>query len=473
MLKLKTIFGSACLFVTVHAAAVASRDQPILTFSSKTSPSWCLDIQNLGTANGTPLQGYPCNAGDLAEGWWIQMVQSNNMVLRNPSTNKCVAIQDASQDDGAQAIITDCDGSQPNQLINWPNPAGDLSFVHSNKCLDVDVNTRKMQQWTCQGTPNQKWQVGGWTAGGGGNGGGGTKPFFGLAYSDVSSVQQAQSELTFLSQYTHAIRTYDVQTAQFALQAISNANLPMKVLINIWSDEDAGGVSGQQDLLVNLARQFGGLIYGVSVGNEPSNAGTAVAHSTILGLVQSTRSMLQSQANWNGPVSVIDIVSGWLSFNGDYTQSYPTDFLQQLNPVYVDTYPMYAGFDVDSGAAINYIDTVVTKQFGSECNGGSCMNGKSPLVITETGHPSAGSCSVCGNAVAGIEQMNKYLQQVTCYAAQKGIDLFVFEAFDKPAGQAPAGSIENHFGVFKRDGGLGWKEGVNDLSQTQPASCKR
>ncbi|KAI8921259.1 glycoside hydrolase superfamily [Powellomyces hirtus] len=399
------------------------------------------------------------------------MTSADTAVFRNPASNKCIAIDGFSREDGAAASIMDCDSNKANQLIHWPNPAGDISFVHSNKCLDLDVHTRKVQQWTCSGTNNQKWDIKPWKSNDQ-NGSGGAKPFFGLAYSDVHSVAQAQTELTFLSKYTHAIRTYDAQASAFALEAIHNANLPMKVLVNMWSHADDGHIQNQQNLIVQLAKKYPNLIYGVSVGNEPSLPATAVPYWKVMQLIQSTRSRLANEANWRGTVSVIDIVNGWLNFNGDYSQSTPTELLKNVDQVYVDAYPIYAGFNAANGDALNYIKTVVEKQFGSQCNGGTCMNGKPRLVITETGHPTAGSCGSCGNSKSGLNEMNTFMSQITCYTASAGIDLFYFQAFDKPAGQAPADNIESHFGVFTRDG-LRWKTGVNDLSLSQPKSCMR
>ncbi|KAJ3164975.1 hypothetical protein HDU88_004956 [Geranomyces variabilis] len=451
----------------VNAAAIqiAARDGTSHTIVSR-AKGQCLDIANGSTDNGSVTQGWECWASGNTAQEWVALERGNGLaMLQNPHSGRCLTIADGSTQDGAVAYISDCVGS-PQQLVRYPNPAGDLSFQHSDKCLDIDQNTGFAHQWKCLGTANQKFDFKPWNSG---TVVGGKKPFFGLAYSDAGSLEQAVRELTFLSKYTHAIRTYDAQSSQLALQAIAQANLDMKVLVNIYANgRDDGNIKWQQDIIVDSAKKYGNNIYGVSVDNEPSL--NNFPHSKVLSLVASTRQRLSSEANWHGTVSVVDVVTGWLSFNGDFSRSSPTDLLQNLDQVWVDAYPIYAGMNVNSGAAIDYLKTVVEKQFGSQCNGGTCMNGKPRLVITETGHPSAGGCGGCGSSNSGINEMNTYLQQSLCYAAKAGVGLFYFQSFDKPAGQADPGNIEAHFGVFDRNT-LAPKQGINDLRQTLPADC--
>ncbi|MFC6087558.1 extracellular catalytic domain type 1 short-chain-length polyhydroxyalkanoate depolymerase [Sphaerisporangium aureirubrum] len=79
--------------------------------------------------------------------------------IRGAGSGRCLDVAGASQANGAQAQIWDCNG-QANQ--QWtPTGSGELR-VYGGKCLDVSgqgtANGTAVQIWDCNGANNQKWR---------------------------------------------------------------------------------------------------------------------------------------------------------------------------------------------------------------------------------------------------------------------------------------------------------------------------
>ncbi|MEU7749953.1 lectin [Nonomuraea sp. NPDC049158] len=115
----------------------------------------CLDVSASQT-NGAQAQIWDCNG--QANQQWTSTAAGE---LRVYGT-KCLDVYGAGTADGASVIIWDCNG-QNNQ--KWRlNADGTITAVGANKCLDVSgygtANGTKVYIWTCHGGTNQKWTTG-------------------------------------------------------------------------------------------------------------------------------------------------------------------------------------------------------------------------------------------------------------------------------------------------------------------------
>ncbi|MEV0200426.1 ricin-type beta-trefoil lectin domain protein [Nonomuraea sp. NPDC050691] len=116
----------------------------------------CLDVAGASQANGAQAQIWDCN-GQPNQQW----TPTGAGELRT-SGGKCLDVNGAGTADGTAVIIWDCNG-QNNQ--KWRlNADGTITAVGANKCLDVSgagtANGTKVQIWTCHGGANQKWTRG-------------------------------------------------------------------------------------------------------------------------------------------------------------------------------------------------------------------------------------------------------------------------------------------------------------------------
>ncbi|MGP3936306.1 ricin-type beta-trefoil lectin domain protein [Nonomuraea sp. KM88] len=113
----------------------------------------CLDVNGASQANGAQAQIWDCN-GQANQQW----TSTSAGELRVYGT-KCLDVNAAGTADGTAVIIWDCNG-QDNQ--KWRiNADGSITAVGANKCLDVSgagtANGTRLQIWSCHGGANQKW----------------------------------------------------------------------------------------------------------------------------------------------------------------------------------------------------------------------------------------------------------------------------------------------------------------------------
>ncbi|MEU7859325.1 ricin-type beta-trefoil lectin domain protein [Nonomuraea sp. NPDC049141] len=113
----------------------------------------CLDVSGASQANGAQAQIWDCN-GQSNQQW----ASTGSGELRVYG-GKCLDVNGAGTTDGTAVIIWDCNG-QNNQ--KWRlNADGSITAMGANKCLDVSgygtANGTRVQIWTCTGATNQQW----------------------------------------------------------------------------------------------------------------------------------------------------------------------------------------------------------------------------------------------------------------------------------------------------------------------------
>ncbi|TDE55708.1 carbohydrate-binding protein [Nonomuraea mesophila] len=113
----------------------------------------CLDVDGASQSNGAQVLIWDCN-GQPNQQW----TATGSGELRVYG-GKCLDVNGAGTADGTGVIIWDCNG-QNNQ--KWTlNADGSITAVGANKCLDVNgagtANGARVQIWTCHGGANQKW----------------------------------------------------------------------------------------------------------------------------------------------------------------------------------------------------------------------------------------------------------------------------------------------------------------------------
>ncbi|WP_062357770.1 extracellular catalytic domain type 1 short-chain-length polyhydroxyalkanoate depolymerase [Herbidospora yilanensis] len=113
----------------------------------------CLDVSGASQANGAQVQIWDCNGRPNQQ--WTTTTSSELRVYGG----KCLDVNGAGTADGSGVIIWDCNG-QNNQ--KWRlNSDGTITAVGAGKCLDVSgygtANGTRLHIWTCHGGTNQKW----------------------------------------------------------------------------------------------------------------------------------------------------------------------------------------------------------------------------------------------------------------------------------------------------------------------------
>ncbi|MEV0143800.1 MULTISPECIES: ricin-type beta-trefoil lectin domain protein [unclassified Nonomuraea] len=113
----------------------------------------CLDVSGASQANGAQAQIWDCNGRPNQQ--WTPTGSGELRVYGG----KCLDVNGAGTADGTTVITWDCNG-QNNQKWRLNND-GTITAVGANKCLDVSgagtANGTKVQIWTCHAGANQKW----------------------------------------------------------------------------------------------------------------------------------------------------------------------------------------------------------------------------------------------------------------------------------------------------------------------------
>ncbi|MGW4641342.1 lectin, partial [Sphaerisporangium sp. NPDC004334] len=113
----------------------------------------CVDVAGASQTNGTQAQIWDCNGQSNQQ--WSSTSSSELRVYGS----KCLDVNGGGTADGANVIIWDCNG-QNNQKWRF-NSDGTITAIGANKCLDVynngTANGTKLVIWSCNGGSNQRW----------------------------------------------------------------------------------------------------------------------------------------------------------------------------------------------------------------------------------------------------------------------------------------------------------------------------
>lgn len=125
---------------------LTSASSPGIGAASVTGASGkCIDVEGGGTADGTPVQIYPCNESK-AQQWRL----TGNTVR---ALDKCLTTS------GTKLVLAACDGSDKQRFVYR---AGDKSLNNpaTNQCVDVPNNAADgsdLQLWSCNATGPQQF----------------------------------------------------------------------------------------------------------------------------------------------------------------------------------------------------------------------------------------------------------------------------------------------------------------------------
>ncbi|GAA3828731.1 lectin [Sphaerisporangium flaviroseum] len=145
--------GDVVSFRNVRVKELGGTTTPSTSAIRGVGSGRCLDVSGASQANGAQTQVWDCNG--QANQRWTSTAASELRVYGG----KCLDVNGAGTADGTGVIIWDCNG-QNNQ--KWRlNTDGTITAVGANKCLNVSgggtANGTRVQISSCTGQNNQKW----------------------------------------------------------------------------------------------------------------------------------------------------------------------------------------------------------------------------------------------------------------------------------------------------------------------------
>jgi exo-beta-1,3-glucanase (GH17 family) len=232
-------------------------------------------------------------------------------------------------------------------------------------------------------------------------------------------------DLAVLSQMTNVVRLYgtDCNQTQMLIHAVNQLKLQdtVKIWLGVWQDANTTTNARQLRQMWDILDQYGDSYFkGVIVANEILFR-EQMTITSLGSLLEEVRANLTARG-MSLPVATSDLGDKWTAA-----------LAGQSDAIMANIHPFFAGTKASEGADWTmYFWGNKTSTFLKKDN---AMN-----IIAETGWPSQGG-TACGNefetdcpdkAVAGIDEMNRFMEDWVCRALDDGTEYFWFEAFDEP-----------------------------------------
>ncbi|KAI8680595.1 hypothetical protein NCS56_00465300 [Fusarium sp. Ph1] len=245
-------------------------------------------------------------------------------------------------------------------------------------------------------------------------------------YPDCMHNPPSQNNITrdvaVLSQLTNKIRLYgtDCNQTQMLLHAIDRLELTdTKVWLGVWLDKNETTNDRQLDQMWDILDEYGDDPFeGIIIANEILFR-EEMTITSLAKILDDTRTELKKK-NINLPVATSDLGDDWTE-----------ELAQDSDYIMANIHPFFAGVTAEEAAAWTY-------NFWEVRDGPYWKSDKQKNIISETGWPSAGG-KTCGQAttctegsVAGIDELNTFMDNWVCQALKNGTNYFWFEAFDEP-----------------------------------------
>lgn len=291
------------------------------------------------------------------------------------------------------------------------------------------------------------------------------KVFPGIDYTPINTQYPAcltnpplQNNVTMdvavLSQLTNTIRLYgtDCNQTEMTLHAIDRLGMndTIKVWLGVWQDNNQTTNARQLAQMWDILDAYGDKPFkGLIVANEILYRQQMTA-TELSDLLDSVRKNVTAKG-MSLPVATSDLGDNWTA-----------ELAQASDCIMANIHPFFGG--------VNAVDAASwTWDFWSSHDGTYFKSDASDNIIAETGWPSQGgtdcgttSVTDCPDAsVAGIDQMNQYMEDWVCAALSNGTQYFWFEAFDEPwkiEYDSGSENWEDHWGLMDVDRNL--KDGV-------------
>ena len=237
--------------------------------------------------------------------------------------------------------------------------------------------------------------------------------------SNPTSQNNITRDMAVLSQLTNVIRLYgtDCNQTDMVLHSMKQLGLDdMKVWMAVWLEKNATtnarGMRAMYDIIDrNGPDKFAGVIIGNEVLYREDMTPTELAN-----VVAGVKSNF-TEKNIKLPIGVADLGDNWRK-DGQ-------DFIKSVDVVMSNIHPFFAGVTAEEGAGWTY-------QFWTDNDISLTAGTSKKNIISEVGWPSEGG-NDCGEgtcksktdgSVAGIDEMNTFMEDFVCQSLKNGTDYF-------------------------------------------------
>jgi len=248
------------------------------------------------------------------------------------------------------------------------------------------------------------------------------------------------ADLQTLATKFQVIRTYgdDATTRLDRIVPLAIANTPtLKVWLGVYENGTFNGAGNKTylDTAISQANTYSN-VEAVVVGNECLPGDPIGSPVSVAQMIADLQYVKAGITNKNIKVTTcLTYASGVINNNGLQVAPY-------CDVIMVNVYPFYGGVAIDNNQAIqnllNAYQNIIVPRYPGK-----------PIVIGETGWPSAPTDTPSGAAVPSVANEETYTNQVIANAPNLG-DTFLYAAFDEPWG--PGGNAWGpHWGLWDQN----------------------
>ncbi|KAJ4128251.1 hypothetical protein NW768_008539 [Fusarium equiseti] len=246
-------------------------------------------------------------------------------------------------------------------------------------------------------------------------------------YPDCMHNPPSQNNITrdvaILGQLTNKIRLYgtDCNQTQMLIHSIQRLELDdTKIWMGVWLDKNETTNERQMSQMWDILDEYGADPFeGIIIANEILFR-EEMNITTLAEILDDTRTKLKKK-DLKLPVATSDLGDDWTS-----------ELASDSDYIMANIHPFFAGVEADEAADW-------TSSFWKNNNGQFWKSDKQKNIISETGWPTGGgthcggtSTSCTKGSVAGVDELNTFMEDWVCQALKNGTNYFWFEAFDEP-----------------------------------------
>ena len=251
------------------------------------------------------------------------------------------------------------------------------------------------------------------------------------------TAEELREDLRLMLPHWNLLRTYGAsEFADTLLAVIHQDGLDMKVMLGVWIAPDDAAVNRREaDDAVRLAAAYPEIVLAVSVGNE-----TQVSWSAHRSPLDSLIAMVRRvRAKVAVPVTVADDFAFW-------KEPASRALASQIDFITMHAHPMWNGRLLDE--ALPWLEEQVAAV--------RAVHPGRAVVLGETGWATSvhdeGEQAALIRGRAGEGEQKRFFDTVRAWAADRGLAVFFFEAFDENwKGGAHPAEVEKHWGLFRAD----------------------
>lgn len=239
------------------------------------------------------------------------------------------------------------------------------------------------------------------------------------------SVERIEVDLKRLASRTRCVRTYSVELGLDRVPDVAG-QLGMTVLLGAWIGRDEEANRAELERAIATANRHPGVVRGLIVGNEVLLRGEQPARRL-------AELLAEARQRASVPVTYADVWEFWERHDA---------LAAQVDFVTVHILPYWEDEPVGVDEAVAHVGDIhrrMASHFGDK-----------PLLIGETGWPSAGRMR--GAARPGLLEEARFHREFAIAAREQGWDYNLIEAFDQPWKRRLEGAMGGAWGLFGSEG---------------------